>query len=547
MAIRVGPIATKSSTATKTITFKKGTVAKPSQSITIAPKASSIIQSTVSKPKTILASQKNLKPLANATPKSSTSTVAKADPVLSAVVAASNARTTITPKTGLNPVIPSGNVNIFRVAQAATAAQHGPNYSQQQYFDTLQKIKTQSDTIPLKSAVKIMDNAISTKKSLDNLSAAMKTQVGTPFSNSLPTPTKTIQFKSQTVLSATESIKSQIAAKKSETPILKPSTTKYQVSPAIKAAVAAQIAQKAANTPEITITPIKFEPTLKTLAASQKAKEQKTQFIENPLKLNTYTVEVQPKLKIMTVSSKNPGLMEVSDKGDIKFTKLKDYSLLKTTYGSSTTNKLPLEDWSKTEANPVRDAQYIENVFQCVQFSIAFVKASRQAGYDTFVVSVKELDGSGHAMVGLRKGDRIYQYDPLGNLDILNPDSWYASPTAVIGPSSFIKDTQKFIDFVKPMSTIPNLIKVNETINQKIQSGEFTIQPIQVTIPIVDIYEPQDAFELPTTPETVESADIPTQYNMNIASVAVLPEPKSNSLESYPPDKYPALLSDSVE
>lgn len=244
----------------------------------------------------------------------------------------------------------------------------------------------------------------------------------------------------------------------------------------------------------------------------------------------------------MSVNTKNPGIFDTEAN---TITRLKDYSLLKTTYGSKTTNKLPLSEWAKTSANPVRAKQYIEGEYQCVQFAIDFVKASKEYGYDTYVISVKDFNvNSGHAMVGLKKGDYIYQYDPLGNKDVLDPESWTRSMDPMSAMStSLIKFPDTFINNINLMNTVPDLMTLNATLNKKILNGEMTT-PVQVSIPMVEIYEPQSNAYPALKDENIDNAPVLKQYNMESDALSVIMEPIAKGLKSYKSGKYPALLSD---
>jgi hypothetical protein len=514
--------AKKATPVTKTITFKPGPVAKPSAFITITPVPKNISAELLS------ARNKGLKPLTTVA-KPTSSPIIKANPIVVAAITKSNARTTLTPNSGLKPIIPSGNVSIFRVAQAATAATHGPNYTQQQYFSTLQSIKGKSDTVPLKTAIGIMDNTISNAKKMDNLVTIMKSKTGKPFSQTPSTPTKTIQFKTKP-LTGSELIKAQIAKDKANQPVFKMSNTKYSISPKIKEEFAKAEAEKKANAPVFKISPVKISPSIEMMAATQKANENKIQFVANPLKLNTYTIQPAKKtLKIMAVNPLNPAKYDATKKFWLQ--PVTDMSLLKTVKAVKPgKGPIDLAAWSKTNANPVLKSEYVDNKFQCLQFASKFVKASRAAGFDTYLVTLVPEDNNieGHAMVGLKIGEYVYQYDPYTNADMLIAKNWNKINPALAMTGLLTADTTVLSnEFVNLIKETPTFIEANKTITKRLKStGSFNVQH---TIPTLVFFEPQFKDKQTIIPiedlDYYENADGTSYFSNTWAVMNILDDP----------------------
>lgn len=149
-----------------------------------------------------------------------------------------------------------------------------------------------------------------------------------------------------------------------------------------------------------------------------------------------------------------------------------------------------LKEWADDpDKNPVFSKEYKPGEYVCVQFATDFVNASREAGFDTYVVSMYN-DGSnaGHALVGLKVGEETYAYDPEGNIEkskndfnktILNPNNWtlitgdvnkttYTFDTVTVPKLELIEPQysgigSKFLDFVSNLLGVDGLFKLLDT------------------------------------------------------------------------------------
>jgi len=124
-----------------------------------------------------------------------------------------------------------------------------------------------------------------------------------------------------------------------------------------------------------------------------------------------------------------------------------------------------LKEWADDpNKNPVFSKEYKPGEYTCVQFATDFVNASREAGFDTYVVAMSnDGDGFGHALVGLKVGEEIYAYDPEGNIEknkydfnktILNPNNWTLI-TGDVNKTTYTFDTVTVpkLELIEPQSS----------------------------------------------------------------------------------------------
>jgi len=245
---------------------------------------------------------------------------------------------------------------------------------------------------------------------------------------------------------------------------------------------------------------------------------------------------IDTKLKVQSVDISKPAIIKVDNtvSGSVATTTVfDDYALLKSVYGTDKTTDLV--KWALSDANPVRYKKYITGSYQCLQFARDFVKASRDAGFDTYIITLDLKDNNnknvpGHAMVGLKIGDNIYEYDPLKNIDMALSQNW-----ELLNPMYKISESlidipilsSKYDDSVsKIIISTPSFIEANETINQKIADGEFTtIDAKTITVPILSVVEPQIRSDKVVSLENIDSATTPESYGFVTRSVRIIKSP----------------------
>jgi hypothetical protein len=252
-------------------------------------------------------------------------------------------------------------------------------------------------------------------------------------------------------------------------------------------------------------------------------------------------------LHIMSVGVLKPAIYDRDTKN---VTPIIDYSFLETVYGIDKT--IDLYNWAISDKNPVKDKHYIEGSYQCMQFSRDFVKASRAAGFDTYVIAVLFADvngdrSSGHALVGLKIGDNIYKYDPIKNADISLSKNWeLVDPTSKVTeslikiPTLLSKDDNRVSNI---MANSPNWIAVNETINQKLATGEFIAADTSFTMPMLNIFEPQVPSGTVTHMQDIDQSPVIAQNNFQVTKVVVTKRPDqigADGSESLSTGKYQA-------
>jgi hypothetical protein len=154
-----------------------------------------------------------------------------------------------------------------------------------------------------------------------------------------------------------------------------------------------------------------------------------------PVDATTKTIKFdEQKLKTMAVEPEN---LVVATKNILglenqNLPALSLKSVKSTLLPNASKKTLDLVSWAKTSENPTLGKDYVKGEYQCVQFATDFVNASRKAGFDTYLVGIKDAD-SGHALVGLKVGDLVYTFDPNSysgstkdqiNTNMLSASNW---------------------------------------------------------------------------------------------------------------------------